>query len=82
MHSKFTPFLADLEIELLVLGGDEVYSPSAIDTAPATSPATPPSTTVSLEAAAPRPATRAVLVTSPSMAPKTAARSQPPETSV
>ena len=60
----------------------EAYSPSAMENAPATRPgesggdhdlrATP---------AAPMPATRETLVTRPSIAPKVAARSQPPETS-
>ncbi|GAB2628992.1 hypothetical protein GCM10027068_04290 [Prescottella soli] len=60
----------------------EVYSPSAIENAPATRPATPLRTTVcAATPAPPTPAISDVLVTSPSIAPNTAARSQPPETS-
>lgn len=55
----------------------EVYSPSAIEKAPASSPATPARTTVSALAPAPTPAINAVLDTSPSMAPNVAARSHP-----
>src|SRR5580704_5440288 len=59
-----------------------MYSPVPIENAPATSDATPVSTTVC--AAAPLPPTPAIseaLVTSPSTAPNTVGRSQPPDTS-
>ena len=59
----------------------DVYSPSAIENAPASRPATPLMTTVWALAAADTPAISAVLLTSPSIAPKVAARSQPPDTS-
>ncbi|BBX15891.1 hypothetical protein MDUV_07510 [Mycolicibacterium duvalii] len=59
----------------------DVYSPSAIENAPASSPATPLITTVSALAVAATPAIRAVLLTRPSMAPKVAARNHPPVTS-
>ena len=59
----------------------EVYSPNAIENAPASSPATPLSTTVCALAAAATPAMSAVLLTKPSIAPKVAARSHPPVTS-
>ena len=59
----------------------DVYSPSAIENAPASSPATPLSTTVCALALAATPAISAVLLTRPSIAPKVAARSQPPVTS-
>nr|BFF00911.1 hypothetical protein GCM10020241_25860 [Streptoalloteichus tenebrarius] len=53
-----------------------------MEKAPATSPATPDSTITSVPAPPPpTPATNAMLVTSPSIAPKTAGRSHPPETS-
>jgi hypothetical protein len=60
----------------------ETYSPVAIEKAPATRPATPVSATV-WDAAppAPTPLISETLVTRPSIAPKTAGRSQPPETS-
>ena len=59
----------------------DVYSPKAIENEPANKPATPLSTTVCALAAAATPAMRAVLLTRPSIAPKVAARSQPPVTS-
>ena len=59
----------------------DVYSPIAIEEAPANNPATPLSRTVCALAAAPTPAMRAVLLTRPSIAPKVAARNQPPVTS-
>ena len=60
----------------------EVYSPIAIEIAPATSPATPVRMMTSRATPPPpTPAISAMFVTSPSIAPKTAARSQPPETS-
>ena len=59
----------------------EVYSPRAIENAPATRPAIPLSTTAGACAAAPTPAISAVLLTRPSIAPNVAARSQPPLTS-
>jgi len=60
----------------------EVYSPSAIENAPATRPAAPVRTTVHADApAAPTPATSEMLVTRPSIAPNTEARNHPPETS-
>jgi len=60
----------------------DVYSPSAIENAPATRPATPLRTTVCASTPAPpTPAISEVLVTRPSIAPNTAARNQPPETS-
>ena len=65
----------------------EVYSPAAIENAPAARPARPASTTaLRLPSARPAvppatPAMRAKLETRPSMAPKTAGRSQPPVTS-
>src|SRR5512134_158741 len=56
----------------------ETYSPAAIDMAPATSPATPLTSTVPwLEPAAATPMTRLAVETMPSLAPSTAARSQP-----
>jgi hypothetical protein len=59
-----------------------VYSPMAMEKAPATSPARPVTTMKCGAApAAPTPATSAMLVTRPSIAPKTEARSAPPETS-
>ncbi|KMO77606.1 hypothetical protein MCHUDSM44219_03266 [Mycolicibacterium chubuense] len=59
----------------------DVYSPSAIEKEPASSPATPLITTVCASALAATPAINAVLLTSPSIAPNVAARSQPPVTS-
>ena len=62
----------------------EVYSPAAIENAPATSPASPASTTAFwLSPLVPPeiPAMSAKFETSPSIAPKTAGRSQPPVTS-
>ena len=60
----------------------DVYSPMAIEKAPATRPATPVSTMkLALAPAAPTPATSAMLVTRPSMPPNTEARSAPPDTS-
>jgi hypothetical protein len=59
-----------------------VYSPRAIEIAPATSPAVPVSTTVrGATPPPPTPAISAMLLTRPSIAPNTAARSQPPATS-
>lgn len=59
-----------------------MYSPAAIEQAPAASPARPVSTTAPLEAAPPTtPVISAKLETSPSIAPNTAGRSQPPFTS-
>jgi hypothetical protein len=59
-----------------------VYSPRPIEIAPATSPATPVSTMLLDETPPPpTPAISAMLVTRPSMAPNTAGRSQPPDTS-
>src|SRR3954468_17132198 len=56
----------------------ETYSPAAIDSAPATKPATPASTTSCCEAAADAtPTSRLAVDTMPSLAPSTAARSQP-----
>ena len=60
----------------------DAYSPSAIENAPATRPARPAVTTISGRTpAAPMPATSETLVTRPSIAPKVAARSHPPDTS-
>ena len=59
----------------------DVYSPNAIENAPASRPATPLSTTACALALAATPAISAVLLTSPSIAPNVAARSQPPVTS-
>ena len=59
----------------------DVYSPSAIEKAPASRPATPLMTTVCALAAAATPAISAVLLTRPSIAPNVAARNQPPDTS-
>src|SRR6185312_3257238 len=56
----------------------DVYSPKAIENEPANKPATPLITTVCALAAAATPAINAVLLTRPSIAPKVAARSQPP----
>ena len=54
------------------------YSPAAMLKAPASSPASPAKRMVALLGAAPaKPITRAVLETSPSLAPKTAARIEP-----
>ena len=53
----------------------------AIENAPASSPATPDNTTVLASALAATPAMSAVLLTKPSIAPKVAARSHPPDTS-
>src|ERR1700759_2084404 len=59
-----------------------MYSPVPIENAPATSAATPVKTTVWAETPPPpRPEISEALVTSPSTAPNTAGRSQPPETS-
>ena len=65
----------------------ETYSPVAMENAPAASPASPVSTMRCGEppeafAPAPTPAISETLVTRPSMAPNTAGRSQPPETSL
>ena len=65
----------------------ETYSPVAIENAPAASPASPVSTMKcgdppEAPTPAPTPAIRETLVTSPSMAPNTAGRSQPPDTSL
>ena len=57
----------------------DVYSPSAIENEPASIPAMPLSTTAWVFAAAATPAISAVLLTSPSIAPNVAARSQPPD---
>ena len=60
----------------------DAYSPMAIEKAPATRPARPVRMMKSaLAPAAPTPATSAMLVTSPSIAPNTEARSAPPDTS-
>ena len=59
----------------------DVYSPRAMENAPASRPATPLSTTVCALALAATPAINAVLLTNPSIAPNVAARSQPPDTS-
>lgn len=60
----------------------EANSPSAIENAPATSPAIPVRTIVARSAPPPpTPAINPMLVTNPSIAPNTAARSQPPDTS-
>jgi hypothetical protein len=60
----------------------EMYSPVPIENAPATSAATPLSTTVCAGTPPPpSPAISEALVTSPSTAPKTVGRSQPPDTS-
>jgi hypothetical protein len=59
-----------------------MYSPVAIEHAPATSAATPASTMACPETPAPpSPAISEALVTSPSTAPNTVGRSQPPDTS-
>ena len=59
-----------------------MYSPAAIENAPAASPASPASSTALLSALPPAtPAISAKLETSPSEAPNTAGRSQPPVTS-
>ena len=56
----------------------ETYSPVAIDIAPATSPATPASQHLAVAGARGRDAdTRLEVETIPSLAPRTAARSQP-----
>src|SRR5262245_30137605 len=56
----------------------ETYSPAAIDNAPATRPATPASRmSLRLARAAATPTTRLAVETMPSLAPSTAARSQP-----
>src|SRR4051812_48886816 len=56
----------------------ETYSPAAIDRAPATSPAVPAVTTALVDSpAAATPSTRLAVDTMPSLAPRTAARSQP-----
>ena len=56
----------------------ETYSPAAMDMAPATSPAMPEISTFELEAeAAATPTIKLAVETSPSLAPSTAARSQP-----
>ena len=65
----------------------ETYSPVAMENAPAASPASPVSTMRCAEppeafTPAPTPAISETLVTRPSMAPNTAGRSQPPETSL
>ena len=80
-----------LEFELLLfnLGGDgsfrdetDTYSPAAMENAPAARPARPVSTIVFCASPPPpTPAMRDTLVTRPSMAPNTAGRSHPPETS-
>src|SRR5215217_8516909 len=55
----------------------ETYSPAAIDSAPAASPATPAVTTALVDAPdAATPSTRLAVDTMPSLAPRTAARSQ------
>jgi hypothetical protein len=59
----------------------DVYSPSAMENAPASRPAIPLMMTVCVLAAAATPAMSAVLLTRPSIAPNVAARSQPPVTS-
>ena len=59
----------------------DVYSPNAIENAPANNPATPLSTTVCALALAADARDQAVLLTRPSIAPNVAARSQPPDTS-
>src|SRR3954469_21831453 len=62
----------------------DVHSPTAIEKAPASSPATPVMTTTwvcVMPVAAAMPAISETLVTSPSIAPNTAGRSQPPFTS-
>jgi hypothetical protein len=60
----------------------EMYSPVPIENAPATSAATPVSITVCAGTPPPpRPEISEAFVTSPSTAPNTAGRSQPPETS-
>lgn len=60
----------------------ETYSPAPMENAPATSPARPVSTMVcGATPPPPTPAIREALVTSPSTAPNTVGRSQPPETS-
>src|SRR5262249_12891604 len=60
----------------------EVYSPVAIEIAPATRPASPVSTTVARATLPPAtPAISAKLDTRPSITPNTAGRNQPPVTS-
>ena len=60
----------------------DTYSPVPIENAPATSAATPVSTTVCAGTPPPpSPAISEALVTSPSTAPNTVGRSQPPDTS-
>ena len=60
----------------------EMYSPVPIENAPATSEAAPVSTTVCADTPPPpSPEISDAFVTSPSTAPKTVGRSQPPETS-
>ncbi len=60
----------------------DTNSPAAIEQAPAARPARPVSTIVcELAPPPPTPAISETLVTSPSMAPNTAGRSQPPDTS-
>jgi len=60
----------------------DTYSPAAIEHAPAARPARPVSTMVcALPPPPPTPAISDTLVTSPSMAPNTAGRSHPPDTS-
>jgi hypothetical protein len=60
----------------------DTYSPVAIENAPPTSPANPASATWVDDALAPAtPAISAKFDTSPSIAPKTVGRSQPPVTS-
>ena len=65
----------------------ETYSPVAMENAPAASPARPVSTIrfgdpCEAPTPAPTPAISDTLVTRPSIAPNTAGRSQPPETSL
>ena len=55
----------------------DTYSPAAIDIAPATSPATPATRTSPARPAAATPTIRLAVETMPSLAPSTAARSQP-----
>jgi hypothetical protein len=60
----------------------DTYSPVAIEQAPAARPARPVSTIVwVVPPPPPTPAISETLVTSPSIAPNTAGRSQPPDTS-
>jgi hypothetical protein len=58
-----------------------MYSPVPIENAPATSAATPVSTTVCDGTPPPSPEISDALLASPSTAPNTVGRSQPPETS-